>query len=539
MLGWICVAVGLITLYALRLLRAVLSMPFPVLTPRFAERPEPIAFGGIEGLDRMAPEFAKHSLAGPTWITYDADSPAIPESCGFAVYVSEDGHTVVWVNPTVDTQMVDRYPTFLTSRLADGRFAVTQLTDPYFKAVDDPRMPSQLIAADDIESSLSAHREFVASFDMETLPCGRPEDVLAFAGQELNGIRTRLIEQGMVQIEDGVARPSVGFALKLLWHINRRPLPEPRADAPPPVSTSQLAFLGETLAAVSERGPSQSKQWLLLGTSSLLFVVAGWPLFGLDTAVALLAVVFLHEAGHWWAMRRFGYGNPHITLLPLLGGVTIGHENEPNAFRRAWVALAGPLPGVLLGGLLLAVLVLTPDALPADWRQLIIYLAVMLLIVNYLNVLPIPPLDGSHVVQAIVPPGWLFLQVLLVAVGAVAGVVVAWWLEFWPLALFGVWQLWASKSMWRLNRLLVALAAERPPTTGTREAFRLWVLEQLEQRLGPPAEPIQRLGLANQLSASLRFQPMSSRERVGIGAVYSALLIFPGLFAVDYFLPIL
>src|SRR4029079_2499165 len=113
-------------------------------------------------------------------------------------------------------------------------------------------------------------------------------------------------------------------------------------------------------------------------------------------AVILLVVIGIHELGHYLAMRAFGYRNVHMLALPLIGGVTIGQEANPSASKRAWMSLMGPLPGIVIGWLLMFA---TPAL--ASVPELAAWVGdawPLFLVINYLNLLPIPPLDGARVV---------------------------------------------------------------------------------------------------------------------------------------------
>jgi len=156
--------------------------------------------------------------------------------------------------------------------------------------------------------------------------------------------------------------------------------------------------------------------------------------------IPILFAITLHEFAHGWVARRLGDPtassmgrltvNPlaHIDplgtiLIPLLtmmiGGFIFGWAKpvpiDPRHFQdprrgMAWVGLAGPAANLLMAlfwtwvlsmslnleGMNLAV----PVALMA---QIGIIINVILMV---LNLLPIPPLDGSRVLAGIVPPDW-------------------------------------------------------------------------------------------------------------------------------------
>ena len=108
----------------------------------------------------------------------------------------------------------------------------------------------------------------------------------------------------------------------------------------------------------------------------------------------LVPILLFHEAGHWVAMRVFGYRNLRMFFIPFLGAAVSGRHYNVPGWKKAIVSLAGPLPGIVAGTLL--------GALGLLLRQpLMVEIAVTALIVNGINLLPVLPLDGGWVVQAI------------------------------------------------------------------------------------------------------------------------------------------
>ncbi|MDX9740232.1 MAG: site-2 protease family protein [Gammaproteobacteria bacterium] len=178
-----------------------------------------------------------------------------------------------------------------------------------------------------------------------------------------------------------------------------------------------------------------------------------------------LPVVFgitVHEVAHGWMALRLGDRtaqmlgrltlNPirHIdpvgtilvpAVLLMLGGFVFGWakpvpvtwENLRRPQRdMALVALAGPLANVLMAVIWLLVLLLGIALQDMAFARGLIYMAAAGILINavlmVLNLLPVPPLDGSRVVAALLPrslragygrlePFGLLILVLLIATG--------------------------------------------------------------------------------------------------------------------------
>ena len=524
-MSWVYLVVGITCLIALQSLRSALSVVFPKYSARPVRAPDATVFGGLDLVAAKSEALARLGFSGPAWVGSDPSSAEATGISAHAVYRNEESNVVAWVGPTVDLSRPHQLLVYYSTLLQDGRYAITQVGDPYFETVDDPQTPAHTIASSDEASELSLHQAFVAELDVPPANSTPQEDVLRFADEHMNGIRSRLLERGSIRETAGVARPSLRFAFRLLKSFASRPKATGKSEASIP--TSRLGFLAQVAERANERAPSQDMQWLLLALSSILFISIGWPLLGVEYTLIIFGVILFHEGGHWIAMRWFGYGNPHITLLPLLGGVTIGHENDPSAGKRAWVALAGPLPGILLGWTLLFLVGAGHIDVLADSGGWVLPTCIVLLFVNYLNVLPIPPFDGSHVVQAILPPRWVWLQVLLLLVGVALGVYVAYLLEFWPIALISAIQLIGLKPLLQTARLVTELEAESVPYGQDESARRTWLFERLEQELGTAKVDVRRIGLSNQLLHRLTVQPMGWLQRSVVSGIYGALLVVP------------
>ncbi len=162
-----------------------------------------------------------------------------------------------------------------------------------------------------------------------------------------------------------------------------------------------------------------------------------WLMERLLILIPLWLSLSVHEWGHAWAAWRLGDDtaalagrltlNPlaHIDfvgtlLLPLLG-VPFGWAKpvpvQPQNFRSRFsmrtgmllTAIAGPLTNVCLASLslVLLALLLRFQPMPADALLGVCMLLKFLIFLNVIlatfNLLPIPPLDGSRVADAIMP----------------------------------------------------------------------------------------------------------------------------------------
>lgn len=170
---------------------------------------------------------------------------------------------------------------------------------------------------------------------------------------------------------------------------------------------------------------------LVVGTLLLFRSFVGWK-----GAILLVGLMFFHELGHVYAMVRLGMKVRGVYFVPPLGAVTIPETLWKDREALAYTSLSGPLWGVAASLPILATYFLTGR------EDGVLFLVVFLnAFLNLLNLLPIPPMDGSRVLTSILSS---FSPKLGLAVGF--GVIVASLLAAaltgafpaWVLALLGV-----------------------------------------------------------------------------------------------------
>jgi Zn-dependent protease len=145
---------------------------------------------------------------------------------------------------------------------------------------------------------------------------------------------------------------------------------------------------------LQENKPSWTKVLWVLVISAILFLAAGAAQWDWKFTLWLIPVLFFHEAGHWIAMRIFKYRNLRMFFIPFFGAAVTGQNWNVPGWKKAIVSLAGPMPGILLGCTLTVVAIIVQQ----PWLN---QLALILLLLNAFNLLPVLPLDGGHVLQAV------------------------------------------------------------------------------------------------------------------------------------------
>lgn len=390
-----------------------------------------------------------------------------------------------------------------------------------------PRPPESLAmgivtVATSLEDLLDAHRMILAAREDKLVPWGDAGEVLAcMNGFEAANIAWLHEEKLVAPHPHGGYVPRLRTALGFIWRSLRGKVIQPRPETDP-LQPDHAALLFRQWRRAQRLTPTPLAQWGLFALTALVFLVAGGLLWDWLLTTLLLAAIVFHELGHYLAMRWLGYQNLQIMMLPLLGGLATGVERRPTAANRAFVSLMGPVPGILLGWLLVALASGSPH------QDLMLATGVVLLILNYLNLLPLVPLDGGQLVKALIPPRWLTLVVIFELLGAVA--------LFWAgialdpvLALIGLVPLIGAVLLWRRRRRLRELQARwekegKPGDELRRIRLAIEVEDTHDKRYRPVIKKAR--GLQEMLD-TLSLKPPSTATRALLLSVYLGLFLVP------------
>lgn len=246
-------------------------------------------------------------------------------------------------------------------------------------------------------------------------------------------------------------------AMKLSWQLMKKksPPPEPLSKQAHEEKRAELMYLHQVEANAHMRANSYQDASQLKQFGKLMLFIGSVIVFGLVIGIAwdlmlvlLLAPVLLfHELGHYWAMKAFGYRDLQILFLPI-GAVAMGKKSQPTPLQKTWVSLAGPVPGLLLA----LILVLWQPSFMINMYVLGVLL--MLVIINYLNLMPFMPLDGGHVVNDLVFSRWPVAQLVFKVVGVLVFAYFAWAWSDMILTFLAVFLGFGLKNNWREYQLI-------------------------------------------------------------------------------------
>jgi Zn-dependent protease len=193
-----------------------------------------------------------------------------------------------------------------------------------------------------------------------------------------------------------------------------------------------------------------SEHWLVVSFVALL---SFWYLFGWRDALLLAVVVVLHEAGHALAMLMVGIRVQGIYLIPFFGGAVVPKTAYRTQGHLGFVALMGPGFSLIPAIGLAAVFSATGDTRVGD-------AALAFAVINASNLLPIYPLDGGLILNALL--GSVSTRVAHVTgwIGVLAGLGIGLYLQSFliivPFVLFALGRYLSGGRAPELERLSVA-----------------------------------------------------------------------------------
>jgi Zn-dependent protease len=258
-------------------------------------------------------------------------------------------------------------------------------------------------------------------------------------------------------------------------------------------------------------------KWIvgLSSAGACLAVFAIW--FGWELASLLCGVLLLHEIGHVTVMAAFGYRDRRILFLPFFGAAAMGEKHDATPAQRTMVLLAGPVPGLLVGILCLYLFSIGGGL----WW---LALATTSLIVNYFNLLPIPPLDGGRVVETLLLGRFPRAQVFFLGGGALTLGLGAWVFRDPILAAMALALLISLRAAWAAANGLLRARERLEPGMSASDRIRA-VFETLQEAPFADSPPAQRVRLAELIVPRLE-TPAARRPAALAGAiVYLGLLV--------------
>ena len=282
-----------------------------------------------------------------------------------------------------------------------------------------------------------------------------------------------------------------------------------------------------------------NKSLMSLGLFILLFY------FLIDDVQVLFLVVlilFIHEMGHFIAMKVFGYNGVNMFFIPLIGAMVTGEKERVSQSQRAIIVLAGPIPGVLIGCGIIA------------YAQTIGHTGAaiagfMFLLINILNLLPLDPLDGGKLIETLFfSSNEKIKQVFLIAsvlIMVVAGV----FFQMYLLAFLGLYMSLRIKMIKSLSELRKKISVYKIPLIRTYDELtdkEYWTIRKeyiLSSKLNKMIDPNEYVEsqFEDRIAISVRNvlitpieKDISATGKLFLLLLWAASLILPVLYALPY-----
>ena len=284
-----------------------------------------------------------------------------------------------------------------------------------------------------------------------------------------------------------------------------------------------------------------TKFMLLLAVSLTVFVVVGRLQWSGELLAIIVGVLLFHETGHYVAMRAFGYRNVRMFFIPFFGAAVSGLNPRAAGWQKAVVALAGPLPGLLLAAAVLGAQRFLPLAVRLSAGDLLaVKVAVVASWINGFNLLPLLPLDGGRFLHETLFTRRVWLRAGFAGAAGVGLFALGWWSTNVVLVVLGVLMLLSARRVRRVGLAVRWLQArdvvvtEPPSATAPEGAVRTEAIPQIMAALKEGRQaPVSRTILAGEAVSvidQLRAQPPGIKAASLLLATYAlawALAVVP------------
>jgi Zn-dependent protease len=189
------------------------------------------------------------------------------------------------------------------------------------------------------------------------------------------------------------------------------PLTEPTPAAPPPFEERRPPLRQRILGPLVVAGALALKfgkaalllltkaKFLTTSLSMVVSVAAYALIWGWRFALGFVALLFVHEMGHYIQLRREGVRPSGMLFIPFLGAAVGARSLGGSALAEARVGLAGPVLGSLACLVPAGIWLATGEEF---WQAL----AFTGFFLNLFNLVPVLPLDGGRAMAAMAPWMW-------------------------------------------------------------------------------------------------------------------------------------
>lgn len=130
--------------------------------------------------------------------------------------------------------------------------------------------------------------------------------------------------------------------------------------------------------------------------------------FGWRYAAGFIALIFIHEMGHFLAAQQRGLPVGAPTFIPFVGAWIELKGRPMDVETEAYVAMAGPFIGTIGAAAFYF-------AARATESGLLLAIAYSGFFINFFNLIPLSPLDGGRITAILTPRIWLIGAPIMLA----------------------------------------------------------------------------------------------------------------------------
>lgn len=222
---------------------------------------------------------------------------------------------------------------------------------------------------------------------------------------------------------------------------------------------------------------------ILVGlVSLLLFIFSFLIFFDWQILLALILVVSFHELGHFVAMKSVGYKNLSLFFIPFFGAAVTGQKQNVTLAETMLVLFAGPVPGIVLSIALLSY----PGASGSGPMRIGL---ILLLVINYANLLPLFPLDGGRIISHLLFTKQVYGGLIFRAFATTSFVIAGIWLEDFVLLTLALLVGVSLPATFRYAKVLNTLMNTLPQEQRRDEEMTLTSIFATMKQLGMTNQP--------------------------------------------------
>jgi Zn-dependent protease len=525
-LALVLAVAALVTLMLALAVRRLLRLRWKAMQGRAVPR-EAVPAADRQVLDSAALELEALDFVYRCSGTSDILLVAPDKQVFYDLYQHADGHTHAVVAPSTTPEPGQRCVVQLVTCLQDGSNWVTlnryRHNSPF-------ALPDWQVFDDYLPRWQQAWQRHLERVQAATTPiCTDGVEVCQRFFHSFEQLMPALVRQGHMRPIDHSSHYRLGW--RAAWRIAvqaswgqwraawalRHAVPETRDPeaAGEGQLDAELRAYHELRAAQRANPLSTRGKWWLFWVSAALFLLVGGLWLSWSFVPIVLAVVALHEGGHYLAMRLTGYANLSVFFLPGLGGLASGDKPSATPFEKLLVYLAGPVPGILLAGAVYWASVAGQWAGP-PWLTEVLLAS---LLINYFNLLPFMPLDGGRVLETLVFARYPRLRFGFAAVCCGLLFALGSMLDDLVLRVLALVLALALPHQWRLMRLDQAVLRDRTEALDEPQALRaIFAALQLERFRG--------WSFARRSAAATALLPELQGRRARPGETVAGLLIY-------------